>query len=66
MPGNLESSALATELEKVSLNSNPKERLCQGMFKLPYNWMHLPCKQRDVQSSPSQASTVHEPRISRC
>ena len=29
MPGNLENSAVATELEKVSFHSNPKERQCQ-------------------------------------
>ena len=34
MPANLENSAVATELEKVSLHLNPKERQCQGMFKL--------------------------------
>ena len=29
MPANLENSAVATGLEKVSLHSNPKERQCQ-------------------------------------
>ena len=28
MPGNLENSAVATGLEKVSFHSNPKERQC--------------------------------------
>ena len=32
MPANLESSAVATGLEKVSFHSNPKERQCQKMF----------------------------------
>ena len=36
-PANLESSAVATGLEKVSFHSNPKERQCQRMFKLPHN-----------------------------
>ena len=31
---NLENSAVATGLEKVSFHSNPKERQCQSMFKL--------------------------------
>ena len=31
----------ATELEKVSFHSNPKERQCQGMFKLPHNCTRL-------------------------
>ena len=33
MPANLENSAVATGLEKVSFHSNPKERQCQTMFK---------------------------------
>ena len=37
MPANLENSAVATGLEKVSFHSNPKERQCQRMFKLPHN-----------------------------
>ena len=32
---------LATGLEKVSFHSNPKERQCQRMFKLPHNYTHL-------------------------
>ena len=28
-------------LEKVSFHSNPKERQCQRMFKLPHNCTHL-------------------------
>ena len=34
MPANLENSAVATGLEKVSFDSNPKERQCQRMLKL--------------------------------
>ena len=34
MPANLKTSAVATELEKVSFYSNLKERQCQRMFKL--------------------------------
>ena len=36
MPASLENSAVATGLEKVSFHSNPKERQCQRMLKLPY------------------------------
>ena len=43
MPGNLENSAVATGLEKVSFHSNPKERQCQRMIKLPHNCTHLTC-----------------------
>ena len=44
MPGNLENSAVATGLEKVSFHSNSKERQCQVMFKLLYNCSHLTSK----------------------
>ena len=37
MPANLENSAMATGLEKVSFHSNPKERQCKTMLKLPHN-----------------------------
>ena len=43
MPANLESSAVATGQEKVSFHSNPKERQCQRMLKLPHNCTHLTC-----------------------
>ena len=38
---NLESSAVATGLEKVSFHPNPKEGQCQRMFKLLHNCTHL-------------------------
>ena len=41
MPAHLENSAVATRLEKVSFHSNPKERQCQIMLKLPHNCIHL-------------------------
>ena len=44
MPANLENSAVATGLEKVSFHSRPKERQCQRMLKLPHNCTHLTCK----------------------
>ena len=43
MPANLENSAVATGLEKVSFHSNPKERQGQRMLKLPHNCTHLTC-----------------------
>ena len=36
-----QNSSVATGLEKVSFHSNPKERQCQRMFKLPHNCTHL-------------------------
>ena len=41
MPANLENSAVATGLEKVSFHSNPKERQCQRMLKPLHNYTHL-------------------------
>jgi len=37
MPANLENTAMATGLKKVSFHSNPKERQCQRMLKLPHS-----------------------------
>ena len=37
MSADLENSAVATGLEKVSFHSNPKERQCQRMLKLLHN-----------------------------
>ena len=37
MSANLENSAVATGLEKVSFHSNPEERQCQRMLKLLHN-----------------------------
>ena len=41
MPASLESSAVVTGLEKVSVHFNLKERQCQRMFKLPHSCTHL-------------------------
>ena len=38
-----QNSSVATGLEKVSFHSNPKERQCQRMLKLPHNCTHLTC-----------------------
>ena len=43
MSANLENLAVATGLEKVSFHSNPKERQCKRMLKLPHNCTHLTC-----------------------
>ena len=34
-------SAVATGVEKASFHSNPKERKCQRLLKLPHNCTHL-------------------------
>ena len=54
MPANLEYSAVATGLEKVSFHSNPKERQCQRMLKWLHNGTHFTCKESNAQNSPSQ------------
>ena len=41
MSANLEKSAVAMGLEKVSFHSNTKERQCQRMLRLPHNCVHL-------------------------
>ena len=38
-----ENSAVATGPEKVTSQSNPKERQCQRMFKLLYKCAHFTC-----------------------
>ena len=43
MPVNLENSAVATGLEKVSFHPNPKEGQCQRMFKLLHSCTQLTC-----------------------
>ena len=49
MLANLENSAVATGLEKVSFYSNPKERQCQRVFQLLHNCTHLTHYQRNAQ-----------------
>ena len=66
MPAHLENSAVATGLEKVSFHSNPKERQCQRMLKLPQNCTHLTCQKSNAVNPSRQASTVCELRNSRC
>ena len=44
MSANLEISAVATGLEKVSFHSNPRERQNQTLLKRPHNCTHLTCK----------------------
>ena len=41
MPANLENSAVATGLDKVSFHYNPKDRQCERMLKLLHNCTHL-------------------------
>ena len=53
MPEDLENSAVATGLEKISFHSNPKEMLCQRMLKLTYNCAHFTCQQSNAQNPSS-------------
>ena len=53
MPANLENSAVATGMEKISFHSNPKEGQYQRMFKLPYNCTHFICQQGYAQNPSS-------------
>ena len=38
---NFENSTVDTGLERFSFHSNPKERQCQVVFKLPHNCTHF-------------------------
>ena len=66
MSANLEISAVATGLEKVSFHSNPKDGQCQRMFKLSYNCLHFTCQQGHAQNPSRQASVVRKLITSRC
>ena len=47
-------------------HSNPKERQYQRIIKLPHNCAYFTCQQGNTQNLSSLASTVYEPRTSRC
>ena len=69
MLANLENSAVATGLEKVSFHSNPKERQCQRMFKLLHNCTHLTHYRSNVQTAQArlQQYVNHElPDVQAC
>ena len=63
MSSNLESSAVATELEKVSFHSNPKVGQCQNVQTTiqlqSFHMLAMLC-------SKSSKLAVHEPKTSRC
>ena len=62
MPANLENSAVASGLEKVSFHSNPKERQCLRMLKLPHNCTCLTCQQfGEGNGTPLQYSCLENP-----
>jgi len=44
-------TAVATGLEKISFHSNPKERQCQRMLKLPHGCTHLTLVKECLKSS---------------
>ena len=60
MPANLENSAVATGLEKVSVHSNPKERQCQRILKLQHSCAHL-TQESSRKTSISVLLTVSKP-----
>ena len=65
MPANLENSAVATGLEKVSFHSNPKERQCPKCSNYCTSAL-ISHASKVMLNSLSQASTVCESRTSRC
>ena len=56
MSANLENSAVATGLDKVSFHSNPKDGQCQRLFKLLYDYTHHMIQQVYIQNPSSYAS----------
>ena len=52
MPANLENSAVATGVEKVSFHSNPKDRQCQRMFPGGSDDKESACSTGDMGSIP--------------
>ena len=67
MSTNLENSAVATGLGKVSFHSSSIERQCQRMLKLLlYNCSHFTHQQGNAQNPSSQTSAVHELKNFRC
>ena len=59
-------SPVHLDLVKVSFHSNPKEKQCHKIFKLPHNCTHFTCSQGNAQNAPSKASILPELRNSRC
>ena len=51
---------------KRSFSFQSQRKVMSKMLKLPHNCTDLTRQQSNAQNSPSQASTVHEPRTSRC
>ena len=66
MPANLENSAVATGLEKVSFHSNPKEGKCQKNGQTIIQLHSFYMLVRNAQNPSSKASTAHETITSRC
>ena len=58
-PANLENSAVATGLEKVSFHSNSKERHCQKMFRLLHNCPRLTHYQSNAELSQAKKKVLH-------
>ena len=61
MPANLEYSAVATGLEKVSFHSSPKEGQSQKNVQTSAQLHSSHMLQSNAQNSPSQVSIVCEP-----
>ena len=55
---NLENSAVATGLEKVSFHSNPKDRQCQRMLKLLHNCTGIHCRTQETRDALSAGSAA--------
>ena len=63
MPENLENSAVATVMEKISFHYNPKEGQCQRVFKLSHNCTHFSWGQGNAPNPSSQTSMQEPPYV---
>ena len=59
MPANLENSAVATGLGKVSVHSNPKERQCKKAKWLSGEALQIAVKRRDAKSKGEKERYKH-------
>ena len=65
MPANLEKLSSVHRTGKVSFHSNPKERQCQGVFKLPHSWhsFHMLARTSLVAQAVKRLPTMWETRV---
>ena len=66
MPANWENSAMTRTGKGQFSFQSQRRAMPKNAQAISHNCTHLTCLQSNAQNSPSQASTVSEPRTSRC